>query len=110
MTVERFPIEAGHIMMFARAIGDDNPVYYDEALAARGRQRADIEMVGGIRGHFTDANDVASLEEALAGVREQLAAGYATICFKPSMFTDEMAAVPEVCRRVVEFLSSPKGA
>ena len=35
MTVERFPIEAGHIMMFARAIGDDNPVYYDEALAAR---------------------------------------------------------------------------
>ena len=35
MTVERFPIEAGHIMMFARAIGDDNPVYYDQAWAAR---------------------------------------------------------------------------
>ncbi|AWK76483.1 hypothetical protein CBI38_34405 (plasmid) [Rhodococcus oxybenzonivorans] len=26
-----FPIEAGHIMMFARALGDDNPVYYDES-------------------------------------------------------------------------------
>jgi len=25
----RFPVEAGHIMMFARAIGDDNPAYYD---------------------------------------------------------------------------------
>ncbi len=24
----RFPIEAGHIMCFARAIGDDNPAYY----------------------------------------------------------------------------------
>jgi hypothetical protein len=28
MTVERFPIEAGHIMLFARAIGDPNPAYY----------------------------------------------------------------------------------
>jgi acyl dehydratase len=29
MAVERFPIEAGHIMFFARAIGDPNPIYYD---------------------------------------------------------------------------------
>lgn len=29
MAVERFPVEATHIMMFARAIGDDNPVYAD---------------------------------------------------------------------------------
>jgi acyl dehydratase len=29
MAVERFPIEAGHIMLFARAIGDPNPIYYD---------------------------------------------------------------------------------
>jgi len=28
MATERFPIEAGHIMLFARAIGDPNPVYY----------------------------------------------------------------------------------
>jgi len=28
MAVERFPIEAGHIMLFARAIGEDDPVYY----------------------------------------------------------------------------------
>lgn len=30
MAVERFPVEAGHIMMFARAVGDPNPVYYDD--------------------------------------------------------------------------------
>ncbi|MGI9322719.1 MAG: FAS1-like dehydratase domain-containing protein [Pseudomonadales bacterium] len=30
MAVEKFPIEAGHIMMFARSIGDANPIYYDE--------------------------------------------------------------------------------
>jgi N-terminal half of MaoC dehydratase len=29
MTVERFPVEATHIMMFARAICDPNPAYYD---------------------------------------------------------------------------------
>ena len=28
MTVERFPVEAGHIMLFARAIGDANPAYH----------------------------------------------------------------------------------
>jgi hypothetical protein len=33
MAVEKFPIEAGHIMLFARAIGDKNPVYYDEDYA-----------------------------------------------------------------------------
>jgi N-terminal half of MaoC dehydratase len=29
MAVERFPVEATHIMMFARAIGDLNPVFAD---------------------------------------------------------------------------------
>jgi hypothetical protein len=39
MAVERFPVEAGHIMLFARAIGEDDPAYYgamtgDEAVPA----------------------------------------------------------------------------
>lgn len=29
MTADRFPVEATHIMMFARAVGDLNPVYHD---------------------------------------------------------------------------------
>jgi len=29
-----FPVEAGHILMFARAVGDPNPVYADAAYAA----------------------------------------------------------------------------
>ena len=28
MGIERFPVEAGHILLFARAIGDTNPAYY----------------------------------------------------------------------------------
>ena len=30
MAAERFPIEHGHVMMFARSIGDPNPAYYVE--------------------------------------------------------------------------------
>jgi acyl dehydratase len=33
MAVDKFPIEAGHIMMFARSIGDDNAIYYDAEYA-----------------------------------------------------------------------------
>jgi acyl dehydratase len=29
MSVKSFPIEFSHIMMFARAVGDDNPIYHD---------------------------------------------------------------------------------
>ena len=35
LTTARFPIEEGHIMMFARAIGDPNPIYRDPAYAAK---------------------------------------------------------------------------
>ncbi len=30
----RFPVEAGHVMLFARAIGDPNPIYVDDDYAA----------------------------------------------------------------------------
>ena len=33
MAVERFPVEASHILMFARSIGDSNPIYADQAHA-----------------------------------------------------------------------------
>lgn len=35
--IRRFPVEEGHIQLFARAIGDANPVYSDPAYAARSR-------------------------------------------------------------------------
>jgi acyl dehydratase len=34
MAVERFPVEASHILMFARSIGDPNPIYSDPDHAA----------------------------------------------------------------------------
>src|SRR4051812_28075895 len=34
MTVERFPVEAGHVMTFAPAVGGPNPIYADTDHAA----------------------------------------------------------------------------
>ncbi|MFW2332933.1 FAS1-like dehydratase domain-containing protein [Ilumatobacter sp.] len=34
MPVERFPVESSHVMMFARAVADPNPVYHDDEYAA----------------------------------------------------------------------------
>jgi acyl dehydratase len=33
MAADKFPVEASHIMMFARSVGDDNKIYYDEEYA-----------------------------------------------------------------------------
>jgi hypothetical protein len=33
MAVDKFPVEAGHILLFARAVGDANPIYQDAAYA-----------------------------------------------------------------------------
>jgi hypothetical protein len=41
MAVERFPVEATHILMFARSIGDPNPIYADA-------DQASATEVGGI--------------------------------------------------------------
>lgn len=35
MAVEKFPIEASHILMFARSVGDDNPIYSDAEYARK---------------------------------------------------------------------------
>ena len=71
------------------------------AMAAAGRDSADLEMIGGIRGRFGDAASTADVEEAFASVPAQLAAGYTSICFKPSMYTDDPAEVGDLCRRLV---------
>lgn len=75
-------------------------------MAAAGRDMADLELVGGIRGRFADASSVADLDDALAGVPRLIERGFTSICFKPAMFTDDRDAVPDICRRVVESLAA----
>ena len=75
-------------------------------LREAGRDAAELELVGGIRGRFPAADAVADLDEALAAVPALLAAGFTSICFKPSMYTDRLEQVDEVCSRVVSAIES----
>ena len=80
------------------------------AMAAAGRDASQLEMIGGIRGRFADATATADLAEAMASVPAQLATGYTAICFKPSMYTDDPAEVPALCRRMVELTAEAAAA
>ncbi len=71
------------------------------ALAAGGRDPDGIELVGGIRPRFAGDEEPGDLAEAAEQIPAQLAAGYTTICFKPSQYTDDAAAVPGLCRELV---------
>jgi len=81
-----------------------------EAMAAAGRDIAELELVGGIRGRFAGADDVADLDQALAAVPGELARGFTSICFKPSMFTDDRDELGEVCARVVRHVRAAAAA
>jgi probable F420-dependent oxidoreductase len=81
-----------------------------EAMRAAGRDMAELELVGGIRGRFERPDGVADLDEALASVPGQLARGFGSICFKPSMFTDDRGEVGAVSARVVEAVAAAAAA
>lgn len=80
-----------------------------EAMRAAGRDLGELELVGGIRGRFARPDAVADLDEALESVPGQLARGFGSICFKPSMFTDARDEVGAVCARVVEAVAAAAG-
>jgi probable F420-dependent oxidoreductase len=66
-----------------------------------GRDPAGVELIGGIRGRFTDGAATADLDEAFAAVPAQIAAGFTTICVKPAMYIDDVQSVAALCRDVV---------
>jgi probable F420-dependent oxidoreductase len=72
-----------------------------DAMQAAGRDMSELEVVGGIRGELPPGDGVADLARAAESIPAQLAAGYTTICFKPSQFTDDPAEVGALCRRLV---------
>ena len=72
-----------------------------EAMAAGGRDMSELELVGGIRPRFPDAYRPGDLAEAAEDIPAQLAAGYTTICFKPSQYTDDASEVGRLCCELV---------
>jgi alkanesulfonate monooxygenase SsuD/methylene tetrahydromethanopterin reductase-like flavin-dependent oxidoreductase (luciferase family) len=72
-----------------------------EALQAAGRDISELEIVGGIRGDLPPGDGVADLDRAADAIPQQLEAGYTTICFKPSQYTDDPAQVGRLCRQLL---------
>jgi probable F420-dependent oxidoreductase len=71
------------------------------AMAEAGRDAAELEWVGGVRGTYPDATSVAPLEPALEQIPRQLERGFTSICIKPSQFLDDRSGHAAWCRDVV---------
>jgi probable F420-dependent oxidoreductase len=89
---------------------DDDLDRLRSAMVAAGREFDQLELVGGTRGRFLDANGVADLDEALDSIPEQVARGFTTICIKPSQFTDDPAEIPSLLERIVNRVAALDGA
>ncbi|MGW2720089.1 TIGR03619 family F420-dependent LLM class oxidoreductase [Streptomyces sp. NPDC001492] len=76
------------------------------AMAAAGRDIADLEMIGGTRAVFPDDDSCADLAQALEPIPEQMAQGFTTFCVKPSQFTDDPNGVGAFCREVMRRVES----
>lgn len=73
----------------------------DAALTAVGRDRSELELIGGTRATFPDDDSCADLGAAMAVIPEQLEQGFTTICIKPSQFIDDPAELPAFCADVM---------
>jgi probable F420-dependent oxidoreductase len=71
------------------------------AMAAAGRDMAELELVGGTRAVFTRPDSVADLALALEAIPPQITQGFTTFCIKPSQFTDDPDGVGAFCREVL---------
>lgn len=82
--------------------GRDELAALREALARRGRDLADLELIGGIRGTFEHPDRPADIDRALARVPELHDLGYTSICVKPSQFIDAVDELAAFCAHVVD--------
>ena len=67
-------------------------------MAAADREPDEMEMAGGIRGHFPSSDALADLGRAVESLPEQWEQGFTTICVKPSMFINDPRDLPKFCR------------
>jgi probable F420-dependent oxidoreductase len=102
-------VRYGHGFNPLGAPSDEDLTKLRAAMAAAGRDLAELELVGGTRARFPDADSVADLDEALASVPGQLARGFTSICIKPSQFIDDASDFGRWCREVVSKVAALSG-
>ena len=72
-----------------------------EAMAAAGRDVAELELIGGVRVEFPDDHSCADIGKAMDTIPAQLEQGFTTFCMKPSMFIDDAGDLPAFCADVM---------
>lgn len=92
----------GHGLNPFGTLTEDDLARLAEAMRAEGRELAELELIGGIRGTFHGPDDVADLDLALESLPRQLAQGYTTICCKPAMFVRDVADLPRFYDELTE--------
>ncbi len=95
-------VRYGHGVNPFGPLTDDDLAALAHALQQQGRSLDEIELVGGVRGRFSGADDVADLDEALQALPAQVARGFGSICVKPAMFLGDPHAFPTWCRELVD--------
>ena len=83
----------------------DDIAQLEQAMRSAGRSLDELELIGGTRARFRRVDDCADLDEAMADIPDQVAAGYTTFCIKPSQHTNEPGAVEGLIARMVECLN-----
>lgn len=73
-----------------------------EGLSSVGKTLRDVEMIGGTRVAFPDAESCAPLAEALEEIPRQLELGFTTFAIKPSIFIDDRNQHASFCKDVVD--------
>ena len=101
------PPLARRIARYGQGLNPFGPLTSDDlglladVMREHGRDLAELELVGGIRGTFHGTDDLADLDVAMAEVPGQLEQGFTSFCFKPAMFVDDAAHVGDLCRDLV---------
>lgn len=84
------------------APSDDDWRVLREAFGAGGRDVAELELVGGTRAVFPDDDSPAPTDPMVEQVAAKVAAGWTTICIKPSLYLDDADDFPRWARDVAE--------
>ena len=64
---------------------------------------SEIQLIGGTRATCASPRAVADVDDAMAAIDEQVAAGYTLFCMNPSQYTHDIREVAGICRRMVDY-------
>lgn len=94
-------VKYGAGLMQMGPVSPDQLAILNAAFAEAGRDISELEMVSGMGGRFSGANDLADLDGALSRFGKRLDDGFRTFVIKPCQFIDDPELLPEFYEELV---------